>query len=95
MLPNNHQAMDVTEDADHDHERGHAACCSPLGVLKSVKTGLSYWWQPGREHDQRRTASSPSAEVETKKYVHVPTHAASSHLSTTASKSIKKANEIL
>ncbi|KAK1752521.1 hypothetical protein QBC47DRAFT_404846 [Echria macrotheca] len=38
--------------------------------------------------------AEPPAQPE-KKYVHVPTHAASSHLKTTSSKSIQKANEIL
>jgi len=37
----------------------------------------------------------PPAEPEQKKYFHIPTHAASSHLKTTSSRIIREANEVL
>ncbi|KAK4204037.1 hypothetical protein QBC40DRAFT_273833 [Triangularia verruculosa] len=58
--------------------------CSPLGLIKS----FGRWWS----HDSKRNISEPTAE---KKYIHTPTHAASSFLKTTTTRGIQKANEIL
>jgi hypothetical protein len=61
--------------------------CSPLGLIKSTFESLSRCWRA--EHEDR--TSDP---IE-KKYVHTPTHAASSFLKTATSKDMRKANEIL
>ncbi|KAK4180144.1 hypothetical protein QBC36DRAFT_320757 [Triangularia setosa] len=58
--------------------------CSPLGFIKS----LGRWWP----HDSKQ--DTPELPLE-KKYVHVPTHAASSFIKTTTTRDIRKANEIL
>jgi hypothetical protein len=61
--------------------------CSPLGLIKSTLESLSRCWRP--EHEDR--TSDPFE----KKYVHTPTHAASSFLKTATSKDMQRANEIL
>ncbi|KAK0664603.1 hypothetical protein QBC41DRAFT_233599 [Cercophora samala] len=58
--------------------------CSPLGFIKS----FGRWWS----HDSKQNTAEPSPE---KKYVHTPTHAASSFLKTTTTRDIQRANEIL
>ncbi|GAB1310037.1 hypothetical protein MFIFM68171_00247 [Madurella fahalii] len=62
--------------------------CSPLSMVKSSIGSITRWWRP--EQDPR--ASKPAPE---KKYVHTPTHAASSFLKTTTTRSMQSANEIL
>ncbi|KXX82223.1 hypothetical protein MMYC01_201787 [Madurella mycetomatis] len=62
--------------------------CSPLGMIKSSIGSVSRWWRP--ERDSRTSEPAPE-----KKYVHTPTHAASSFLKTTTTRSMQSANEIL
>jgi hypothetical protein len=71
------------------------SCCSPLGFVKNVRTGVSYWWKPEHHGAGRRHHASPTASPNDKKYVHVPTHAASSHLRTTSTATMQEANEAL
>ncbi|KAK4041551.1 hypothetical protein C8A01DRAFT_14722 [Parachaetomium inaequale] len=60
--------------------------CLPLGLIKSSLGSLSRCWRP--EQDGRPDPFE-------KKYVHTPTHAASSFLKTTTTRDIQRANEIL
>lgn len=64
--------------------RKETRTCSPLGLIKSI----SHWWH-AEQHDQ-----TPEP-ADKKKYFHMPTHAASSYLKTTTTKSTQRANEIL
>ncbi|KAK3394241.1 hypothetical protein B0H63DRAFT_40827 [Podospora didyma] len=95
----------MAKDGYHDMERQEAEeqemnrACSPLGLFKSSFESISRCcWQSSSPDDEplppppRAPLSSPLPE---KKYVHVPTHAASSFLRTTTTKPIRKANEIL
>jgi hypothetical protein len=61
--------------------------CSPLSLIKSTLESLSCCWRP--EHED------PTSDPFEKKYVHTPTHAASSFLKTATSKDMQRANEIL
>ncbi len=64
--------------------------CMPLGLIKSSLGSLARCcWNPGHEDSQ-----TPSDPFE-KKYVHTPTHAASSFLKTTTTRNMQSANEIL
>ncbi|KAK4251277.1 hypothetical protein C7999DRAFT_28312 [Corynascus novoguineensis] len=62
--------------------------CSPLDLIKSSLESVS-----------RRLRSEQSGKASTnslqKKYVHTPTHAASSFLKTTTTREMQRANEIL
>lgn len=82
----------MTGDNYHHLERDAEAqkeerTCSPLGVLMSSLGALSRCWRP----EQNKQASDPFE----KKYVHKPTHAASSYLKTTTTRDMQRANEIL
>ncbi len=77
------------ERGEPDRTRKETRTCAPLGLIKSSLGSLARCcWRP--EQDDCR----PSDPFE-KKYVHVPTHAASSYLKTTTTKNMQKANEIL
>ncbi|KAK3985384.1 hypothetical protein QBC44DRAFT_157425 [Cladorrhinum sp. PSN332] len=77
---------------DGDHRTKHHTSCSPLGLVKSSLKSISHWW-PSSSNPEPKTSTAPTTEK--KKYVHVPTHAAVSHLRTTSSPSIRRANEVL
>jgi len=62
--------------------------CSPLDLLKSSLESVSRRLRS----EQSGTASTHSLQ---KKYVHTPTHAASSFLKTTTTREMQRANEIL
>lgn len=68
---------------DNEERGSRRSSCSPLGFIKSV----GRWWS----HDSKKATPEPSPE---KKYVHTPTHAASSFLKTTTTRDIQRANEI-
>ncbi|KAK3382372.1 hypothetical protein B0T24DRAFT_587133 [Lasiosphaeria ovina] len=76
--------------------------CSPLGLLKSWSSCFSRAEDSTDAGAPSNTAAEtaappppPPEEAKEKKYVHVPTHAASSYLKTTTTSEIQKANEIL
>ena len=75
------------------HGTEGTAAHSPLELLKTMKHGVSRWWKPSKEHEAR--PGMRTEDIEVKKYVHVPTHAASSHLSTTTNPRMAKANDLL
>ncbi|KAK4191856.1 hypothetical protein QBC35DRAFT_279510 [Podospora australis] len=72
---------------DQDEEEKKRAKCLPLGKIKSFFTSISHGWS----YESNKAAP----KTPEKKYVHTPTHAASSHIRTTSNGSIRKANEIL
>src|SRR5690606_9831800 len=62
---------------------------SPLGLFKGSVESLT------RCLSRSSKESQPSAELPTKRYVHTPTHAAASHLKTTRTRNMDRANEVL
>lgn len=75
-------------EEDNSSAQEDKGTCSPLGMIKSSIGLISRWWRP----EQASRTSEPAPE---KKYVHTPTHAASSFLKTTTTKSMQSANDIL
>ncbi|KAK4155559.1 hypothetical protein C8A00DRAFT_13424 [Chaetomidium leptoderma] len=75
------------EGGGGDAQRETRTCVPLGGLIKSSLGCLSRCWRP----EQNGRTSDP---IE-KKYVHTPTHAASSFLKTTTTKDIQRANEIL
>lgn len=76
---------------DDQGARKGGRACQPLGgLLKSSLASLSRCWRIDHEDDD-----GPAPCPSEKKYVHVPTHAASSFLKTTTTRGIAKANEVL
>lgn len=71
---------------------GH--CCQPL---KMVQTRISGIFSSTPSSSRRRTEQSAAdrQDQSEKKYVHIPTHAASDFLKTMTTREIKKANEVL
>ncbi|KAK4462091.1 hypothetical protein QBC42DRAFT_268675 [Cladorrhinum samala] len=65
---------------------------SLLGLLQSSFESISHWFSSSRPWS--KSEIRPTVDPE-KRYVHVPTHAAVSHLKTTSSPSIRRANEVL
>ena len=74
----------------HNHDDEPQASCLSFSFRRSCFGGLLSYWRPlgKKETDQHHDAFE-------KKYVHVPTHAASSFMQTATSREMKKANEIL
>lgn len=74
-------------EAEAEKTRKETRTCVPLGLIKSSLGSLARCcWRP-----EQPTPSDPFE----KKYVHTPTHAASSFLKTTTTKTMQSANEIL
>ncbi|KAK3899569.1 hypothetical protein C8A05DRAFT_36815 [Staphylotrichum tortipilum] len=61
--------------------------CIPLDMLKSSLTSLSRCWH-------HNPSSNPRDPFE-KKYTHTPTHAATSYLKTTTTRTMQTANDII
>ncbi|KAK4231825.1 hypothetical protein QBC38DRAFT_451058 [Podospora fimiseda] len=85
---------DVNNNPQHNDDNNgrkhhHTSFCSPLGLLRAI----SNLW-PTSSNPEPKTNTNTNT-TEKKKYVHVPTHAAKSHLRTTSSPSIRRANEVL
>ncbi|KAK0618180.1 hypothetical protein B0T17DRAFT_328054 [Bombardia bombarda] len=82
---------DLERNEAGNREQGNLSC-PPLGLIKSsVSKTVSRWWRPQEDDNKPPTQPAP---VE-RRYVHVPTHAASSFLKTTTTSRIRKANEVL
>ncbi|KAK4167273.1 hypothetical protein QBC43DRAFT_286201 [Cladorrhinum sp. PSN259] len=81
-----------SKEGNNNENTTHRTKCSPLGLLKSSFRSLSHCW-PSSSNPEQETTTVPGVEKE--KYVHVPTHAAMSHLRTTSSPTIRQANEVL
>lgn len=62
---------------------------SPLGLFKGSVESLT------RCLSRSSKESKPASEASGKKYVHTPTHAATSHLKTTRSRNMDRANDVL
>ncbi|KAK1774960.1 hypothetical protein QBC45DRAFT_336375 [Copromyces sp. CBS 386.78] len=62
---------------------------SPLGLFTGSVESLT------RCLSRSSKESKPAAETSGKKYVHTPTHAATSHLKTTRTRNMDRANEVL
>ena len=76
----------------HENDDEPQASCISFSFRRSCFGGMLSYWRPlGRrdadQHQQR--------DVFEKKYVHVPTHAASSFMQTATPREMKKANEII
>jgi hypothetical protein len=82
MARDNYHDLELAGDDTPKESR----TCLPLGLIKSSLESLSRCWRS--EQDGRRDPFE-------KKYVHTPTHAASSYLKTTTTRDIQRANEIL
>jgi len=72
---------------DEQETQKKTRSCAPLGLIMSSLGSFSRCWCSAED-------GQAPAPVE-KKYVHTPTHAASSYLKTTTTRNMQKANEIL
>ncbi|KAK1764839.1 hypothetical protein QBC33DRAFT_561516 [Phialemonium atrogriseum] len=61
-----------------------------LQPVRAAARGVSRWWRPVANKEQELAPQPPQ-----KRYVHVPTHAASSFMQTTTSRGMARANEII
>ena len=89
MARDDYRDLDQNEAAA-EKTRKETRRCTPLSLIKSSLGSLARCcWNPGHEDSQ-----TPSDPFE-KKYVHTPTHAASSFLKTATTRNMQSANEIL
>jgi hypothetical protein len=85
MAPNNYHNLE--RDEQQEETATTTRTCLPVALVKTSLEHLSRFWRP--EQDNR--TSDPFE----KKYVHKPTHAATSFLRTATTKSMQVANEVL
>lgn len=85
IIPLDQKERGTTAGADEKRK----SCPLPLGKIKSFFGSISRGWS----YESNKHSTNPEAPQ--KKYVHTPTHAASSHLRTMSNASMKKANEVL
>ncbi len=71
---------------EHQEPPKSTRTCLPLDMLKSSLTSLAHCW---------RHSPSPVPDPFEKKYTHTPTHAATSYLKTTTTRTMQAANDII
>jgi hypothetical protein len=86
MAPNNYHNLE--RDEQQEETARTTQTCLPLALVKTSLECLSRCW---RSEQGRNRISDPFE----KKYVHKPTHAASSFLRTATTRDIQRANEVL
>jgi hypothetical protein len=86
MAPDNYR--DLEKDEQQEETARTTRTCHPLALVKTSLERLTRGWR--LEQDSNRT-SDPFE----KKYVHKPTHAATSFLKTATTRDMQAANEVL
>ena len=86
MAPNNDRILE--RDDQHEETARTVRTCLPLALVKTSLERLSRYWHPEQ-------GSSQTSDPFEKKYVHKPTHAATSFLRTATTKDMQAANEVL